>query len=1294
MKIKKLLLFSLLGLFTYGPVCAQSWTAPTVGIDISAGADGTTPYYMYNLESNVFMAYGFTWGTRAYATQLWNTTDTGQQVYVTADGTNYKLSMVKLTTSKNIFCTGGATGIYADNTTNADWTLTSGAVNYSYKLTNTTYSTLGYMVPSTSTGGYIMLSTTATNNEWAFIPVSSVATDYALYRAKLLLYKTLNEANTLDATTYATQISTAATVYNTATSTAADLISAAQTLTRAIAPSADDSHPVDMTCLLTNAGFESFSSTGWTTSGITGAYGYGCYEMYGSPFTLTQTITVPNGKYKAGVTAFHRPAATTTTDYAVYLTANNAQSRLLSLYNTTEKAKYSSEISGASNFNNSYANNMYTADEVFAMGAYSGNSVETTVGSGSLTIGLSSTESSQWTLFDKFTLTYYGADLQSVLDALVTTASAFTSSQVPNSVYTTLQADITTAGNASTDELRQASIDALNTHISLANSIESPYASCLAFITTCASVRDHSTPDAASNLTTFTTAVSTATSNVETSTTVTAVNSVYNTLEAALRTYAGVCTPADGYPIDFTYRITNPSFETGDFTGWSNTLSNSNITVGTYSYTGSAGTKAANIWYGFGAGSQNSLLQTITGMPMGQYILTAAVNGYTSKKSNGGPSVLYITGNGTQSCVTIADNGTATTNTATASVSFPVTTANASFAIGIVSQWFYQADNFVLQYYGKGAVITAYETALATAKGYANGSLTATLLSQLQIAIADVPATYADYPAKTARLNELIALAPQSQAIAEGSGTSLLVNPDMSNGTTGWTTSFWTQTNNVSSGVSGTFLENWVAAASNLADFNTYQIVSNLPAGQYTLSAYCVATQQGNSGEAAKTGVSGVSLYAGSSTTSVATLNDGIAVKFTVTVTVSEGDDLTVGFKGTSCTANWVAIDNFTLDYSPLSVSTLETGESEVDGAISQTALNAIQATIELNKFSSIKLTNASGSSLTLSGSDNPNLLVIDAPSTTTLEEGIPVTLSSGSYSFNNATTTLTDTKPFYSPVAISGNLEYRRTFKGVSPDNTGGWEVITLPFAPTSVTATIGGSSVNFYPYPVWAAQTKAQKEANGFYWIKQTGTTASETADAINRDLTAIGAHQPYIIAFPYYSSLATDYPQLAIDQSSGVEFTFAGSGVSATQESKVNMSNFAFNPVFTAKEVTDGYYLNAAGDAFEKVTGATEATAFRPYITATSASGIQARRFNIGGDNDLTAVDELIAHATASYLLLSSQQGGIAVKAQKEALLLIFDTTGRLVKKMSVKEENEVYVPLASGVYLINNQKFIVK
>lgn len=122
------------------------------------------------------------------------------------------------------------------------------------------------------------------------------------------------------------------------------------------------------------------------------------------------------------------------------------------------------------------------------------------------------------------------------------------------------------------------------------------------------------------------------------------------------------------------------------------------------------------------------------------------------------------------------------------------------------------------------------------------------------------------------------------------------------------------------------FIERWIAANSNpstnnasgtghLSDGVLSQTLKSLPKGGYKLTCWAMATQQ-DLGDENK--VTGVYLFAdtksNSKSATVATKAQK-PQKFEFMLSVEEGEDLTIGFKLDNTTANWVFVDEFSLQY-------------------------------------------------------------------------------------------------------------------------------------------------------------------------------------------------------------------------------------------------------------------------------------------------------------------------------------------------------------------------------------------
>ena len=105
------------------------------------------------------------------------------------------------------------------------------------------------------------------------------------------------------------------------------------------------------------------------------------------------------------------------------------------------------------------------------------------------------------------------------------------------------------------------------------------------------------------------------------------------------------------------------------------------------------------------------------------------------------------------------------------------------------------------------------------------------------------------------------------------------------------------------------WMEKWVSAGNKLGtNSGMYQTIKGLPAGTYTLVAGAKNINQNSTSTVCK----GAFLYGGSETTEISEPND-----YSVTFTVIDGRT-DVGIRLTSCTGNWVCVDNFRLYYEGL----------------------------------------------------------------------------------------------------------------------------------------------------------------------------------------------------------------------------------------------------------------------------------------------------------------------------------------------------------------------------------------
>lgn len=202
---------------------------------------------------------------------------------------------------------------------------------------------------------------------------------------------------------------------------------------------------------------------------------------------------------------------------------------------------------------------------------------------------------------------------------------------------------------------------------------------------------------------------------------ISALEAINASCETAISTAkAALLTPVSGDPMDATFLITNPSFETSDMSGWtvSNKLSQTDDFIIKNSYDPTTGIhgdymfntyKVVKYWssiYQKSAKLGESLSQTITNVPNGKYILSAKA---CSESGNN----IILTANGVQTSIAGVSTG-GTQSFVKGCVEFYVT--NNQIDINMVGEEFsynnttgthwFRADDFRLQYVPASAALS------------------------------------------------------------------------------------------------------------------------------------------------------------------------------------------------------------------------------------------------------------------------------------------------------------------------------------------------------------------------------------------------------------------------------------------------------------------------------------------------------------------------------------------------------------------------------------------------------------
>lgn len=179
----------------------------------------------------------------------------------------------------------------------------------------------------------------------------------------------------------------------------------------------------------------------------------------------------------------------------------------------------------------------------------------------------------------------------------------------------------------------------------------------------------------------------------------TAIDKLFNTFETYL---AGV----EG-ETDLTSFIVNPSFETGNTTGWtyegSNDAGAKDNSNGTYTIENADGAYVFNIW-----SSGNLISQTIDNLPNGNYKMVALI-------ATDADHQVKLSANGISTTVDSYGGADSKKHGVDGTVEFQVLANTATIGAEGVDKYWYKVDNFRLFYTGPIVDFTPYEEALATA---------------------------------------------------------------------------------------------------------------------------------------------------------------------------------------------------------------------------------------------------------------------------------------------------------------------------------------------------------------------------------------------------------------------------------------------------------------------------------------------------------------------------------------------------------------------------------------------------
>ena len=354
---------------------------------------------------------------------------------------------------------------------------------------------------------------------------------------------------------------------------------------------------------------------------------------------------------------------------------------------------------------------------------------------------------------------------------------------------------------------------------------------------------------------------------------------------------------------DMTSYIKNPSFE-NEMTGW---VHKSMGTQGNNVFSIKDGNTYVEKWTGRGgAVGSGSVSQELTGLPPGNYELTAVAQNIQEDTPTKAQTGAYIFAGSNKTTVTVRDTYTVAFNFVSGKITIGFEAKDAS------GNWI-AVDNFRLTLVGQNLteeLNATIETATALF-GDGSGKEAAQLLTAINAARDAVNNTEGDAQAQAiVALEKAIDIYRRANASEENplDMTALITNPSFEkDGTTGWTsTNMGAQGNSVFSIKDGnTYVEKWTGRGSAVGDARISQTLTNMKPGRYLLKAAAQNIQE----DTPKTAQTGAWIYANTHQAEV-TVRQDYTLEF-----VLVSNQLEIGFKAEGATGNWLAVDNFRLLY-------------------------------------------------------------------------------------------------------------------------------------------------------------------------------------------------------------------------------------------------------------------------------------------------------------------------------------------------------------------------------------------
>ena len=447
--------------------------------------------YMYNVGAKMFWGGGNDWNTRASVVE-----EGVQVVFIKElvngewDGKTSTLRnwCVQHSRWDNVFVSGADGTMWVDNSSDPNhfWNLVAQS-NEVYRLQVSDMNT-GFPGDGTTFVGHNETLDNGSNTRtWAFLtPGEGMNIDWYFvnqtsFDAYMALLPAYNASKPLlaiieEAKAKGVDVSAAQAVYENEAASVEEINAAVDAVKAAIAAldetGVTPDNPLDKTSLITNPAYDEGNNDGWSGTGP--GFGFGAAEHYNKAYETYQDLTgMPNGVYMMTLNAFYR-AGWSDVSVRNYFEGKEKNASLyaktgedsihIALVNAAEGATSDKMGVGSEsevNYNGAkyfLPNNMESAAAYFTAGRYM-NKMFFSVDDNKARIGISHKggPDGNWTLYDNWTLTYYGSSseaykvwMQSVLEAAPNFDNLPEGKYVTNGVVDTYKAAIEAVSGAAT----------------------------------------------------------------------------------------------------------------------------------------------------------------------------------------------------------------------------------------------------------------------------------------------------------------------------------------------------------------------------------------------------------------------------------------------------------------------------------------------------------------------------------------------------------------------------------------------------------------------------------------------------------------------------------------------------------------------------------------------------------------------------------------------------------------------------------------------------------------------------